>query len=115
MAAGMFALACFGPEMLQHRTWFWLAMSAVGLGSGCTAGFGALLAELFPTSIRNTAMGTVYNVSRSFQVVTQGLMWAIAAQAGVSGGLLLAVAFALVIAGWVWTLPETRGIPLRND
>src|SRR5260370_974553 len=54
MAAGLLALACFGPQMLEQRAWFWLAMSAVGFGSGCTAGFGALLAELFPTSVRNT-------------------------------------------------------------
>jgi hypothetical protein len=73
------------------------------------------LAELFPTSVRNTAMGTVYNVSRSFQVVTQWLMVVIATGAGVQGGLLLAAAFALVTASWVWTMPETRGIELQND
>ena len=28
---------------------------------------------------------------------------------------LLAAAFALVTASWVWTMPETRGIELRND
>jgi MFS family permease len=115
MAAGLFAMARLGPEMLEQRAWFWLAMSAVGFGSGCTAGFGALLAELFPTSVRNTAMGTVYNVSRSFQVVTQWLMAIIASDGGVATGLLLAVAFALVTATWIWTLPETRGIALRND
>src|SRR5262249_8420753 len=59
MAAGMLALAMLGPEMLRERGWLWLAMSAVGFGSGCTAGFGAFLAELFPTSLRNTAMGTI--------------------------------------------------------
>ena len=112
--AGLLALAFFGPQLLESRTGFWLAMGAVGLGSGCTAGFGALLAELFPTSIRNTAMGTVYNVSRSFQVVTQWLMALIAAGAGVASGLLLAAGFAFVTATWVWTLPETRGIALRS-
>jgi MFS family permease len=113
--AGLLALAIFGTEMMEQRAWFWLAISAVGFGSGCTAGFGALLAELFPTSIRNTAMGTVYNVSRSFQVVTQYLMAVVATGAGVSAGLVMAVAFAFVTATWVWTFPETRGITLRAD
>jgi MFS family permease len=115
MLAGLLALAFLGPQMLEQRLWFWLAMAAVGLGSGCTAGFGALLAELFPTSIRNTAMGTIYNLSRSFQVLTQGLMVVLAAGFGVSAGLLLAAAFAFVTAAWVWTLPETRGIELRAE
>jgi MFS family permease len=115
MLAGLLALALLGPQMLEKRVWFWLAIAAVGLGSGCTAGFGALLAELFPTSIRNTAMGTIYNVSRSFQVVTQGLMVVIATGFGISSGLLLAAAFAFVTATWVWTLPETRGIELRAE
>src|SRR5262245_27748522 len=75
-AAGIFALARFGDEMLAHPGWFWTAMAAVGVGSGCTAGFGALLAELFPTPIRNTAMGTVYNLARGTQFATQ---WAMAA------------------------------------
>jgi hypothetical protein len=59
-------------------------------------------------------MGLVYNVSRSFQVVTQGLMVVIAAGSGISAGLLLAASFALITATWVWTLPETRGIELRS-
>jgi MFS family permease len=114
-AAGLLALARFGAEMLARPSLFWLAMSAVGFGSGCTAGFGALLAELFPTSIRNTAMGTIYNVSRSFQVLTQWLMALIATSTGVAGGLMLAVAFCLITATWVWTFPETRGIELQNE
>src|SRR5437588_12316236 len=99
--------------MLQRPALFWTALAAVGFGSGCTAGFGALLAELFPTSIRNTAMGTVYNMARTFQVVPQLLIGVIAAgPGGVSRGLFLAVSFALVPASWAWALPETRGIGL---
>jgi MFS family permease len=114
-AAGLLVLSLKGPALLSRPTLFWPVIGAVGLGSGCTAGFGALLAELFPTSIRNTAMGAVYNCARSFQFVTQMLMAFIADRAGVSRGLLLAVFFALATATWVWTFPETRGIPLRQE
>jgi MFS family permease len=113
-ACGLLALCFYGPEMLAHPSLFWPAMGAVGLGSGCTAGFGALLAELFPTSIRNTAMGTVYNLARAFQFVTQLAMGYLATSVGVSHGLLLAVAFAVITALWVWTFPETRGIALKD-
>ena len=46
-------------------------MLTLGLGSGCTAGFGALLAELFPTEVRSTAMGATYNLARAAQLLTQ--------------------------------------------
>ena len=108
-AAGLFALSQFGADMLARPNLFWPAMAAIGFGSGCTAGFGALLAELFPTDIRNTAMGAVYNLARAFQFVTQMAMAVIAAYAGIAQGLLLAMAFALVTASWVWTFRETKG------
>jgi MFS family permease len=108
-AAGLFALSQFGDQMLAQPHWFWPAMAAVGFGSGCTAGFGALLAELFPTDIRNTAMGAVYNMARAFQFVTQMAMATIAMYWGIAQGLLLAMAFALVTATWVWTFRETKG------
>lgn len=114
-AAGVTALSLYGAQMLQQPSLFWPAMGTVGFGSGCTAGFGALLAELFPTSVRNTAMGTIYNAARGFQFVTQLIMGYLAASAGVSRGLLLAAGFAVFTACWVWTFPETRGIALRQE
>jgi MFS family permease len=113
-AGGLWAMAAHGDALLAHPDLFWPALGAVGLGSGCTAGFGALLAELFPTSVRNTAMGAVYNLSRGAQFLTQAAMGALAASVGVAHGLWLAFAFAVFTAVWVWTFPETKGIALAD-
>jgi MFS family permease len=97
-----------------HPALFWAAMLTLGIGSGCTAGFGALLAELFPTEVRSAAMGTTYNCARAAQllapvIVHQAVVWH-----GLAGGLSVPLSFACATAAWVWTLPETRGIELRR-
>jgi sugar transport protein len=87
-------------------------MFALGVGSGCTAGFGALLAELFPAEIRSTAMGATYNLARAAQLLAPvAVQWAVA-RAGLAGGLTVPLVLALATAAWVWVLPETRGIAL---
>jgi MFS family permease len=113
-AAGLWVLVGFGPDLMRHPALFWPTMMTIGLGSGCTAGFGALLAELFPTSVRNTAMGAVYNLARAFQLVNQQAMALIALHFGFSTGMGLAACLAMVTATWVWVLPETRGRELEH-
>lgn len=91
---------------------FWSAMLLLGFGSGCTAGFGALLAELFPTEVRSAAMGTTYNLARAVQLGAPLLVgWAVA-RWDIAGGLTVPLCLALGTATWVWVLPETRGIAL---
>ena len=80
----------------------------MGLGSGCTAGFGALLAELFPTDIRNFAMGTAYNCARGVQFFSPIVVSLFVSAYGLKGGLGVPLVLALATAAWVWTLPETR-------
>lgn len=91
---------------------FWAAMLALGVGSGCTAGFGALLAELFPTEVRAAAMGTTYNLARAAQLLAPVVVQAAVMRAGLAGGLSVPIVLALATASWVWVLPETRGIAL---
>jgi MFS family permease len=107
------ALLAFRWEALDPRpALFWSVMALLGFGSGCTAGFGALLAELFPGEIRSLAMGTTYNLARAVQIGAPIVVaWAAAAH-GLSGGLSVPLVLALATAAWVWTLPETRGIAL---
>ncbi|MBK7976780.1 MAG: MFS transporter [Deltaproteobacteria bacterium] len=110
VAIGLLAFRC---EVLSATpVLFWGTMLMLGLGSGCTAGFGALLAELFPTEVRGLAMGTTYNLARSIQVLAPVIVsWAVLRN-GLSGGLGVPLVLALATATWVWVLPETRGIEL---
>lgn len=107
------ALLAFRWESLSATpVLFWGTMLMLGLGSGCTAGFGALLAELFPTQVRGFAMGTTYNLARAIQVLAPVLVsWAVL-KSGLTGGLSVPLILALATAAWVWVLPETRGIEL---
>ena len=111
-AAALAPLAFAWQTLSAHPPLFWGAMLLLGVGSGCTAGFGALLAELFPTELRGLAMGSTYNLARAAQLGAPVLVaWAVE-RAGLAGGLGVPFVLALLTASWVWTLPETRGIAL---
>jgi MFS family permease len=114
-AAAVGALAFRWGWLLQRPLLFWGVMFALGVGSGCTAGFGALLAELYPTEVRSAAMGATYNLARTAQLATPLLVGAMVARAGLTGGLGVPMVLALATASWVWVLPETRGIVLPTS
>lgn len=107
-ACAMYALAFHWEWMLPRTGLFWTVMFAMGVGSGCTAGFGALLAELFPTQVRNFAMGTAYNCARGVQFFAPIVVSSFVTRYGVRGGLGVPLVLALATATWVWVLPETR-------
>jgi MFS family permease len=111
-AGALAALAFRWEELSPHPAAFWAVMALLGFGSGCTAGFGALLAELFPTEVRSFAMGTTYNLARAVQLGAPVVVaWAVSLH-GLRGGLSVPLALAVATAAWVWVLPETRGIAL---
>ena len=107
-AASLYPLAFHWQQLLPHPVLFWGAFLGLGLGSGCTAGFGALLAELFPTDIRNFAMGTTYNMARGVQFFAPFIVGYFVAAHGFTGGLAVPLVLALATCMWVWVLPETR-------
>ena len=84
-------------------------MFLVGFGTGMFSGYGPLFAELFPTSIRNTAMGSAFNLARGIQFFTPVIIVVIAEKYGLGGGISLAALFALLTGAWIWTFPETKG------
>ena len=84
-------------------------MFLVGFGTGMFGGYGPLFSELFPTAIRNTAMGSAFNLARGIQFFTPVLIAIIATRYGLGGGIFLAALFALLTGAWIWTFPETRG------
>lgn len=111
-ALALIPLAFKWEYLSQTPLFFWSAMLLLGFGSGCTAGFGALLAELFPTEVRSAAMGTTYNLARSVQLGAPLLVgWAVD-RWDIAGGLSVPLCLAFATATWVWVLPETRGIAL---
>jgi MFS family permease len=107
-ASALYPLAFHWETLLAEPILFWTALFALGVGSGCTAGFGALLAELFPTRVRNFAMGTCYNLARGMQLFAPVVVGAVVDEFGLSGGLSVPLVLALATAAWVWSLPETR-------
>jgi len=113
-ATAIYGLAFHWQELLVHPARFWAVIFGMGLGSGCTAGFGALLAELFPTDVRNLAMGTAYNCARGVQLFAPVVVGVFVARWGLAGGLGVPMVLAMLTASWVWTLPETRGRDLAR-
>jgi MFS family permease len=113
-AAALYPLAFHWQWLLLDPFWFWMDLFALGLGSGCTAGFGALLAELFPTRVRNFAMGATYNCARGVQFFAPLVVAFFLSAYGLAGGLGVPFVLALATASWVWTLPETRGRDLAR-
>lgn len=78
-------------------------------GTGYFSGFGAVTAELYPTSIRATAQGFTYNVGRLASAVAPFVVGRLSDTHGF--GLALstsAIAFLLAAACWLW-IPETKG------
>ena len=76
---------------------------------GC---IGPLLNEVFPTSVRASALGIIYNVSCGVQFLAPVIITLVAARSTFGAGIALAAPFALLAGAAVWLLPETKGVRL---
>ena len=76
-------------------------------GTGYFSGFGAVIAELYPTSIRATAAGVCYNVGRIASAAAPFVVGSMAAERGFGAAFTVTgVAFLLAAVAWVG-IPET--------
>ena len=78
-------------------------------GTGYFSGFGAVASEIFPTSIRATALGVTYNSGRLLSAVAPFVVGSMAQRRGFGPAFTL-TAFAFLAAALFWIgIPETRG------
>ena len=78
-------------------------------GTGYFSGFGAVASEIFPTSIRATALGVTYNSGRLLSAVAPFVVGSMAQQRGF-GAAFTVTSIAFIIAAALWIgIPETRG------
>jgi MFS family permease len=78
-------------------------------GTGYFSGFGAVSAELFPTSIRATAQGITYNLGRGISALAPFIVGSLAASRGLGAAFsITSTAFLVAAVLWIW-IPETKG------
>jgi MFS family permease len=78
-------------------------------GTGYFSGFGAITAEIYPTSIRATAQGLTYNVGRIASAIAPFTVASISQTSGF-GVAFMVTAAAFLVAAALWSfIPETRG------
>jgi len=83
-------------------------------GSGYFSLFGALLAELYPTSVRATGQGFCYNIGRLASAGGPYVITLLAASHGLGAGIAINCVFFLLAAVVIWFLPETQGRSLET-
>lgn len=108
MAAGLLPLTVLWTRFQGTPALILGAMFLVGVGTGTWSNIGPMLAELFPTHVRNTGMSTILNVSRGAQFGAPVLIALLEPRYGLAAGIGLAAAAAATASALIWTLPETR-------
>ena len=77
-------------------------------GTGYFSGLGAVVAELYPTTVRATAAGFCYNVGRIASAIAPYTVGSLATTRGFGVAFAIAgAAFLFAAAMWIW-IPDTR-------
>jgi MFS family permease len=101
-------------QLARQELWLFLLGPLIGFfGHGYFSVFGAMLAELFPTSVRATAQGLTYNIGRAFSALAPFLIGALSDVYGIGSALGLTAFFFLLGAVIMFLMPETKGRELE--
>ncbi len=86
------------------------------VGYGFFSLFGSFLAELFPTAVRATGQGLVYNAGRGLGALAPFTIGAVATMPGFGIGTALGLTSAFFLAGalLILTLPDSSGKALED-
>ncbi len=114
MAIGISMITIFWNQIDKIPELIYVFMFLTGFGTGFFGGFGALFSELFPTKIRNTGVGTVFNLARGAQFITPVIITLIATYFDLSYGIAIAAMFAFLVGIWIWVFPETKGTSINE-
>jgi MFS family permease len=115
MAGGLALITIFWNRIADSTPMLLASMAILGVGTGTWSNFGPFFSELFPTAVRNAAMGAALNLARGVQFFTPLIITRVAeAGYGLGGGISLACLFSLLAGLWIWTLPETLGRDLNS-
>jgi MFS family permease len=95
---------------LRDPLYLFILGPLVGLfGSGYFSGFGAFLSELFPTRVRGTAQGFVYNFGRGVSALAPVIIGTLAKTYGIGTSLFVTSFFMICSIVTLAFLPETKG------
>lgn len=99
----------------QAETWLLAAGPLIGFfGTGYFSLFGTMLAEIYPTAVRGTGLGFVYNFGRGLSALAPLAVGTLADRHGLGTALALNAAFFLAGLALIFTLPETRHTHLED-
>lgn len=101
--------------MLRDPVLLLLVAPLIGFfGSGYFAGFGAFISELFPTNIRATAQGFIYNLGRGASSLAPIVIGYAASFWGLGSALAIIAVFCGTALLALLFLPETKGVKLAS-
>lgn len=101
-------------QLVRHEVALLVLGPFIGFfGHGYFSVFGVMLSELFPTHVRATAQGLVYNIGRAFSAFAPFTIGALADLHGIGTALAITSAFFFLGGIAIFSLPETKGQELQ--